>query len=146
MLSENIKALRKKKGYSQETLAQQLFVVRQTVSKWEKGLSVPDAEMLEKLAEVLEVSVNELLDKPAEQPQPDNSKEIARQLAILNDQLANQSRRRKKILKTILMIFIALFVIPPIILFALFSLFRMSGSSAENDTVYVIEDDEGISE
>ena len=38
MLSENIKTLRKQKGYSQETLAAQLNVVRQTVSKWEKGL------------------------------------------------------------------------------------------------------------
>ena len=39
-LSDNIKILRKKKGYSQETLAEQLHVVRQTISKWEKGGSL----------------------------------------------------------------------------------------------------------
>ena len=49
MLAENIKIIRIQKGYSQEVLAQQLGVVRQTVSKWEKGLSVPDAELLAKL-------------------------------------------------------------------------------------------------
>ena len=48
MLNEKIKQYRKSKGYTQETLAQQLGVVRQTVSKWEKGFSVPDAEMLQR--------------------------------------------------------------------------------------------------
>ena len=52
MLSENLKNLRKAKGLSQEELAIKLNVVRQTVSKWEKGLSVPDSEMLIRLAEV----------------------------------------------------------------------------------------------
>ena len=46
MLNENIKNLRKSKGLSQEELAVKLNVVRQTVSKWENGLSVPDADML----------------------------------------------------------------------------------------------------
>ena len=46
MLSDNIRTLRKQKGYSQETLAERLHIVRQTVSKWEKGVSVPDAELL----------------------------------------------------------------------------------------------------
>lgn len=55
MLSDNIKILRKKKGYSQETLAEQLHVVRQTISKWEKGISVPDAVMLDRMAELFEV-------------------------------------------------------------------------------------------
>ena len=49
MLSENIKRLRKAKGLSQEELAVKLNVVRQTVSKWEQGLSVPDADLLIKL-------------------------------------------------------------------------------------------------
>ena len=61
MLGENIRNLRKNKGYSQETLAEQLHVVRQTVSKWEKGLSVPDAEMLNRLSELFEVPVDVLL-------------------------------------------------------------------------------------
>ena len=46
MLNENIRALRKSKGLSQQELAIKLNVVRQTISKWEQGLSVPDSEML----------------------------------------------------------------------------------------------------
>ena len=57
MLGENIRALRKARGLSQQELAERLHVVRQTVSKWEQGLSVPDADMLVRLAECLEVSV-----------------------------------------------------------------------------------------
>ena len=62
MFSEILKNYRKKKQFSQESFAMKLFVTRQTVSKWEKGLSMPDVEMLLKIAEVLEVSVNELLN------------------------------------------------------------------------------------
>ena len=61
MLGENLKALRKQKGMSQEVMAQQLNVVRQTVSKWEQGLSVPDAKMLTRIAELFEVPVSSLL-------------------------------------------------------------------------------------
>lgn len=100
MFSENLKTLRKQKGMSQEVLAQQLHVVRQTVSKWEKGLSVPDAEMLVKIAEIFEISVSELLGEKIEETQDMN--EIAIQLALLNEQLANKSRRNKRILKVIL--------------------------------------------
>ncbi|MBC8924487.1 helix-turn-helix transcriptional regulator, partial [Escherichia coli] len=46
MLNENIKAIRKSKGLSQEEIAIKLNVVRQTISKWEQGLSVPDSDML----------------------------------------------------------------------------------------------------
>ena len=61
MLKENIKTIRKSKGLSQEELAIKLNVVRQTISKWEQGLSVPDAEMLITLSEVLETPVSTLL-------------------------------------------------------------------------------------
>lgn len=54
MVSENIKALRKAKGLSQEELAARLNVVRQTVSKWEQGLSVPDADLSVQISAVLE--------------------------------------------------------------------------------------------
>ena len=46
MINENIKHFRKTRGMSQEEMAVKLNVVRQTVSKWEKGLSVPDADVL----------------------------------------------------------------------------------------------------
>ena len=97
MLSDNIKNLRKQKGYTQETLAQALNIVRQTVSKWEKGYSVPDADMLEKLSEVLEVPVSELLGKPSGAPeQASELEKISSQLAIINEQLAREMARRKR--------------------------------------------------
>ena len=105
MLSENIKNLRKQKGYSQETLAQELNVVRQTISKWEKGYSVPDAIMLEKLAEVLDVSITDLLgEEKNTEPKPDLA-QIAAQLTILNDQYAREQARRQKIRKIKMAIF-----------------------------------------
>ena len=61
MLNENIKGIRKSKGLSQQELAVMLNVVRQTVSKWEQGLSVPDADMLISISEVFETPVSTLL-------------------------------------------------------------------------------------
>ena len=61
MLNEKLKQLRKEKNLSQEDLAIKLNVVRQTISKWEKGFSIPDAEMVIKLAEVLDTPVHDLL-------------------------------------------------------------------------------------
>ena len=63
MLSENIKAIRKSKGLSQEELAVKLNVVRQTISKWEQGLSVPDSDLLIAMSEALETPVSTLLGK-----------------------------------------------------------------------------------
>lgn len=105
MLGENLKILRKQKGLSQETLAQQLNVVRQTVSKWEKGLSVPDAEMLNTISELFEVPVSTLLGSTVEEPEKTSDsamEEIAKQLAVLNEQLATRSVRRRKTAKKIL--------------------------------------------
>ena len=79
MLNENLKILRKNKGYSQEQLAVRLNVVRQTVSKWEKGLSVPDAQMLMEIAEVFSVSVNELLGNDFEQENKKDTLEVIAQ-------------------------------------------------------------------
>ena len=61
MLNEKIKSLRKQKGFTQEVLAIRLSVVRQTISKWEKGLSVPDADMIIKLADLFELNTSDLL-------------------------------------------------------------------------------------
>ena len=101
MLSDNIKILRKKKGYSQETLAEQLHVVRQTISKWEKGISVPDAVMLDRMAELFEVPVSVLLGGglEVEEEQPSELNEIAQQLAVLNDPLVQQAVRRRKVIR-----------------------------------------------
>ena len=97
MLSENIKTLRKQKGYSQEQLADKLNVVRQTVSKWEKGYSVPDADMLEELADIFEVSVGDLLGKEImTEEETTDIGELVKQLKILNDYFAEKVRKKKK--------------------------------------------------
>lgn len=87
MLGEKIKAKRHEKGLSQQEFADRLSVVRQTVSKWEKGLSVPDSDMLLKIAEVLEVSVSELLGEEnapfADTVQPEKKRERALPLALI---------------------------------------------------------------
>lgn len=114
MLSDNIKILRKKKGYSQETLAEQLHVVRQTISKWEKGVSVPDAVMLDRMAELFEVPVSVLLGGglEVEEEQPSELNEIAQQLAVLNDQLVQQAVRRRKVIRYAFVgVFAAIFVL-----------------------------------
>lgn len=67
MLNENIRNLRKSKGLSQEELAIRLNVVRQTISKWEKGLSVPDSSMIISLAEELDTSVSTLLGETVQE-------------------------------------------------------------------------------
>ena len=95
MLGENIKTLRKQAGMSQEELAIRLHVVRQTVSKWENNLSVPDAELLQQMAELFEVKADALLGAEI-QPEPDRN-ELAEQLSRINEQLAVRNRRAKRI-------------------------------------------------
>ena len=99
MFGENLKTLRINKGFTQEELAARLNIVRQTVSKWEKGQSVPDSEMLVRLAEIFEVPVSQLLGGPIEpDAQPDA---LAEQLARINEQLVIKNRRSKRVWKTI---------------------------------------------
>lgn len=101
MLNDNIKALRKAKGLSQDELSTKLNVVRQTVSKWEKGLSVPDAEMLLRLAEALETSVAELLSAKVETGTPSELKIIATKLEMINEQIIRQHESRRKVWRTL---------------------------------------------
>ena len=106
MLNQNIKNLRKQKGYTQEAFAQELNVVRQTVSKWEKGYSVPDAIMLEKIAELFEVSVSDLLGNTEVNPEDRNDfRQISEQLSLLNSQIARELSRKRRTRKIILIIF-----------------------------------------
>ena len=93
MLGDNIKALRKQKGISQEELASRIHVVRQTISKWEKNLSVPDAAMIQKIAEELDITVNELLG--GEIKQDEDRDKIVEQLVRINEQLVIRNRRSR---------------------------------------------------
>lgn len=98
MLNENIKAIRKSKGLSQEELAIKLNVVRQTVSKWENGLSVPDSEMLISISETLETPVSVLLGETIDESAADDLKAISEKLEIINLQLAQNKSSKRKLL------------------------------------------------
>ena len=124
MFTHNLKTLRKTNGLSQEELAIRLHVVRQTISKWEKGLSVPDADLLIRLAEIFEVSVSELLGTKIENEQEINV--IAEQLSRINEQLAIKNRRARRIWKTIAIVFISFIVLS--ILLGLFGIIGMNSS------------------
>ena len=102
MLKENIKTLRKSKGLSQEELAIKLNVVRQTISKWEQGLSVPDAEVLIKLAEVLDTTVSKLLGEKISESKVDDLKAISEKLEVINLRLSQRKNERRKIIYWIL--------------------------------------------
>lgn len=134
MLGDNIKTLRKQKGYSQETLASQLNVVRQTISKWEKGISVPDAYMLEQMAELFEVPVSDLLGNNIEEENASSrDDEIVTQLAILNAQLANQARNRRRTIKIAVISIIAIFVSMVVLYIGALILFRTVTETSEEE-------------
>ena len=102
MLSENIKAIRKSKGLSQQELAVKLNVVRQTISKWEQGLSVPDSDLLVALSKALETPVSTLLGETVAESEVDSIKAISEKLEIINLQLARRKALRRKVLHGLL--------------------------------------------
>ena len=113
MLNENIKTIRKNKGYSQEELAIRLHVTRQTISKWERGASVPDADLLTDMAEIFEVSVSELLgEDPVERKQD----ALIEQLSRINEQMAIRNRRSSRLIKVTAAVLIVLAVAAAVIL------------------------------
>ena len=119
MLKENIKTVRKSKGLSQEELATKLNVVRQTVSKWEQGLSVPDSEMLISLSEALETPVSTLLGENISESKEDELKVISKKLEIINLQLSQRKESRRKIIHYILILSCLIIVITATLLISL---------------------------
>lgn len=102
MLNENMKAIRKSKGLSQQELALKLNVVRQTVSKWEQGLSVPDSDILISISEVLETPVSTLLGESVIESEANELKAISAKLEVINLQLAAKKNHKKKVLQWLL--------------------------------------------
>ena len=96
MLKDNLKTLRKNKGLSQEELSIKLNVVRQTISKWETGLSVPDAEMLVTISEFFETPVSKILGENIENKEKDDLKVISEKLEVINEQLSNYQKEKRK--------------------------------------------------
>lgn len=111
MLNENIKAIRKSKGLSQQELAVKLNVVRQTISKWEQGLSVPDSDMLISISEILETPVSMLLGETVIEMEVDTLKAISEKLEVINLQLAQKKTTRRKFFHWLLISLCAVIII-----------------------------------
>lgn len=135
MLKENIKSLRKQKGLSQEELAIKLNVVRQTVSKWEQGLSVPDAEMLISISEVFDTPVSTLLGESILIDNPDDLKVISEKLEIINLQL---SKRKESIRKFWHWTFISICLITIIIFIGISAIGNIYMEWDYNKTEYAV--------
>jgi putative transcriptional regulator len=147
MLGDKIKSFRQKKGYTQEELASKLHVTRQTISKWEKNYSVPDAILLVRLAEIFEISANQLLDTTeVSDSNVESEATIAQQLGNIAEQMAIKNRRTGKVLKIIgILIFVVIFVY---VLFLIFLTQVFSNKNMESfgyygqDGYYTIKLDE----
>lgn len=133
MFNETLKTMRKAKGYTQEELAIKLSVVRQTVSKWEKGLSVPDADVLSKIADILETKVSILLGGTI--PDEDNKDVIAEQLAKISEQMSIKNKRSKIIWKIVGIILLSILVLN--ILLVIFGMSAGSSFSTESSTTVI---------
>ena len=113
-ISKIIKEARIKKGMTQQQLADSVYVTRQTISKWEKNYSVPDAEVFVKLADVLEVQTSQLLEVKVDsdvQTTEEKQNAYAEQLAHIAEQMAIRNRQRKRIWKTIGIAFAVIIVV-----------------------------------
>lgn len=119
MLHENIKAIRTSKGLSQQELAVKLNVVRQTISKWEQGLSVPDADLLIALSDALETPVSTLLGETVVETETDGLKAISEKLEVINLQLAQRKTTRRKLLHWVLIGWCVLIAVLFVLLFFL---------------------------
>ena len=125
MLKDNLKTLRKNKGLSQEELSIKLNVVRQTVSKWESGLSVPDAEMLLTISEIFETPVSEILGENIEEKENNDLRVISEKLEVINEQLSKKQKQKRKI-------FVTTLIIADVCLILLFILLAVLGSPYQN--------------
>lgn len=119
MLNENMKAIRKSKGLSQQELAVKLNVVRQTVSKWEQGRSVPDSDMLLSISEILETPVSALLGETVLEKEADALKAISEKLEVINLQLAQRKTARRKVIHWLLIAICVVIAVTFAILFLL---------------------------
>lgn len=141
MFSENLKAMRKAKGYTQEELAIKLNVTRQTISKWEKGLSVPDVDFLFKIADVLETNVGTLLGGAIMDEV--NKDTVAEQLAKISEQLAIKNRRSKRIWKIVGIVLLTILVLN--LLLAIFGMSAYTSFSTDGKTTVIEMNEDSVS-
>lgn len=141
MFSENLKAMRKVKGYTQEELAIKLNVTRQTISKWEKGLSVPDVDFLFKIADVLETNVGTLLGGAIMDEV--NKDTVAEQLAKISEQLAIKNRRSKRIWKIVGIVLLTILALN--LLLAIFGMSAYTSFSTDGKTTVIEMNEDSVS-
>ena len=141
MFSENLKAMRKAKGYTQEELAIKLNVTRQTISKWEKGLSVPDVDFLFKIADVLETNVGTLLGGAIMDEV--NKDTVAEQLAKISEQLAIKNRRSKRIWKIVGIVLLTVLALN--LLLAIFGISAYTSFSTDGKTTVIEMNEDSVS-
>ncbi len=141
MFSENLKAMRKAKGYTQEELAIKLNVTRQTISKWEKGLSVPDVDFLFKIADVLETNVGTLLGGAIMDEV--NKDTVAEQLAKISVQLAIKNRRSKRIWKIVGIVLLTILALN--LLLAIFGMSAYTSFSTDGKTTVIEMNEDSVS-
>ena len=141
MFSENLKAMRKAKGYTQEELAIKLNVTRQTISKWEKGLSVPDVDFLFKIADVLETNVGTLLGGAIMDEV--NKDTVAEQLAKISEQLAIKNRRSKRIWKIVGIVLLTILALN--LLLAIFGMSAHTSFSTDGKTTVIEMNEDSVS-
>lgn len=99
MLKDTIKKLRIQQGLSQDELAERVHVVRQTISKWERGTSVPDADSLMALARALGVSAAELLGESAmAEKEP---RDLAWKTSLLDERVTSESQRLDRLVRSL---------------------------------------------
>lgn len=141
MFSENLKAMRKAKGYTQEELAIKLNVTRQTISKWEKGVSVPDVDFLFKIADVLETNVGTLLGGAIMDEV--NKDTVAEQLAKISEQLAIKNRRSKRIWKIVGIVLLTILALN--LLLAIFGMSAYTSFSTDGKTTVIEMNEDSVS-
>jgi bacteriophage CI repressor helix-turn-helix domain len=144
MFGENLKSIRKSKGYTQEELAIKLNVVRQTVSKWEKGLSVPDADILVRIAETLDTDVSVLLGGSVEKEADKDA--VAEQLAKISEQAAIKNRRAKRIWKAVIIILSVIVIFNILLIILGTSAYKNISNSSTNTVVEAVDSDTVYSE
>lgn len=97
---EFIAKQRKEKGYTQKELAEKLFVSDKAVSKWERSLSMPDISLLIPLAEILEVSVTELLEgqkrEKASEMNAEQVELLVKKALTFSEEIPENRREKKK--------------------------------------------------
>lgn len=133
--------MRKAKGYTQEELAIKLNVTRQTISKWEKGLSVPDVDFLFKIADVLETNVGTLLGGAIMDEV--NKDTVAEQLAKISEQLAIKNRRSKRIWKIVGIVLLTILALN--LLLAIFGMSAYTSFSTDGKTTVIEMNEDSVS-